>query len=104
MNKHHNSPNITPSWLIIDLFDVDVQWMQHPPDQWNMHREYQRLQELVNKIVCVNDCAERNVKNVSEYAEYSKDSQRRDRVVLVTNFHREMVDLSNMTKEKLNRV
>ena len=109
MNKHHNASQLhhfvgLRSWLIFALFDVDVQWMQYRADQWNLHSEFKRFYELVNSIVCVNDCAERNVKNVTEHAEYSKDPERRDRVVMVTNFHKEMVDFSNMTKEQLSRL
>ena len=109
LNKSHDVPMLTEfvgprSWLIFDLFDVDVHWMQYPPETWNNHEEYRRFHKLLNGLICVNDVAERNVKNVCDYAEYSKDPERRDRVVKVVNFHRESVDFSHLTKEELSKL
>ena len=52
----------------------------------------------------MNDVAERNVQNVCKYAEYSQDSERRDRVVSVVNSHRDLHDFSNLTKAGLNKL
>ena len=92
------------SWLMFDIFDVDVLWMQYPPSNWNQSPEYQRFYGLLNGLICVNDVAERNVQNVCQYAEFSKDSERRDRVVKVVNSHREMVDFSDLTKAELSKL
>ena len=109
LNKNHNEPKLTDfvgprSWLMFDLFDVDVLWMQYPPSDWNQHPEYQRLHGLLNGLICVNDVAERNVQNVCQYAEFSKDPERRDRVVKVVNSHRELVDFSDLTKAELSKL
>lgn len=109
LGKSHNEPCLADfvgsrSWLIFHLLDVEVHWMQFPATEWRNYPEYERFSTLVNKIICVNDVAERNVKNVTDYAEYSKDPERRDRVVLVTNYHREMVNFSNLTKDELKKL
>ena len=109
LNKAHDEPSLHDfigprSWLIFDLLDVRVQWMQYPADQWDTQEEYRRFFDLVNKMIVVNDVAERNVKNVCDYAEYSKDPERRDRVVLIANFNRELVSFRNLTKEQLSNL
>ena len=109
LNKNHDEPNLAQfvgprSWLIFDLLDVDVCWMEHSPTTWFDHPEYKRFHDLVNSIICVNDCAERNVKNVCDYADYSKDPERRDKAVMVVNHHRELVDFQHLTKEELTHM
>ena len=109
LDKNHDEPKLADfvgprSWLIFLLFDVGVLWMQYPPSAWHQHPEYQRFNRLLNGLICVNDCAERNVQNVCKYAEYSKDPERRDRVVKIVNFHREAVDFSHLTKAELSKL
>jgi hypothetical protein len=64
--------------------------IEYPPENWAEIEDFKRFNNLLNGIVCVNDVAERNVQNVLEYAEYSQDPERRDRVVKVVNSHREL--------------
>ena len=108
-NKSHDTPKLSDfvgsrSWLIFDLLDVNVQWMQHTSQQWSNEPEFQRFHQITNKIICVNDVAERNVKNVTDYAEYCKDPERRDRVVKIVNQHRDMVSFRNLTKAELSNM
>ena len=109
LGKNHDEPQLRDfvgprSWLLFDLLDIDVHWMEFPPEDWMLYPEYVRFHKLANSIICVNDVAERNVQNVCKYAEYSKDSARNDRVVSVVNFHRELHDFSNMTKAELSKL
>ena len=108
-NKPHDAPQLADfvgerSWLVFDLFDVNVTWMEYPPENWDNIDDFQRFFKLINGIVCVNDVAERNVQNVLEHAEFSRDPERRDRVVKVVNSHRELVDFHNLTKEELSKM
>ena len=108
-NKSHDEPRLsnfvgTRSWLIFDLFDVNVEWMAYPAENWDNIDDFNRFQKLVNGLICVNDIAERNVQNVLEYAEYSKDPDRRDRVVKIVNSHRELLNFHTMTKEGLSNL
>ena len=45
LNKSHDDPRLShfvgmQSWLIFDLFDVDVHWMECPAEQWEHIDEY----------------------------------------------------------------
>ena len=106
LNKHDESRLSdfvgSRSWLVFDLFDVDVMWMQFSSGEWSDNLEFLRFEKLLHGIICVNDVAERNVKNICDYAEYSKDSERRDRAVIVANYRREFVDFSKMFKAELS--
>jgi hypothetical protein len=109
LNKSHDEPRLSHfvgprSWLMFDLFDVNVMWMQYPPENWAEIEDFKRFNNLLNGIVCVNDVAERNVQNVLEYAEYSQDPERRDRVVKVVNSHRELFDFHTFTKAELAKI
>ena len=106
LGKLHDEPKLADfvgprSWSIFDLLDVDVQWMADSPSLCVQHPDFNKI---VNSIICVNDCADRNVKDVCDYAEYSKDPERRDRAVVVVNHHRELVDFQRMTKEELSHM
>ena len=89
------------SWLIFHLFNLNVVWMELPPAQWDMNAEYNQFKNIVDNLNVVNDSAERAVKDVSDFADYSQNRIRRDDVVRVVNSHRELYDFTNMTKEQL---
>ena len=101
--KHHDEPKLSDfigprSWLVFDLLNVNVHWMEHAPEEWPLYPEYIRFYNLVRGIICVNDV------NVCQYAEYSQDSERPDCVVSVVNSHRELHDFSHLTKAGLNEL
>lgn len=55
-------------------------------------------------VSCVNDCAERAVKDVVDYVQYTEDPNRNNDVVLVVNSHRELVDFHHLTKEECSKL
>ena len=55
----------------------------------------------ISLIVIVILCC---VKNVCDYANYSRDPERRDRAVVVVNHHRELTDFQHLTKEELSKM
>ena len=61
--------------------------MEFNPDQWNNFQSYNHFEKTVDSIKVVNDCAERGVKVMTELNS-SKDSEQRDSVQMVVNFHR----------------
>ena len=67
--------------------DVAVDWMQLPPPTWLQSAPFLRFQEMVHSLKVVNDCAERAVKDVTEFINYSRDAGRCDRVQMVVNHH-----------------
>ena len=81
-----------------------MMWMQFSPEVWSDNLEFLRFEKLLNVIICVNDIAERNVKNICDSAEYSKDPERRDRAVMVANYHRELDDFGKMSKAELSNL
>ena len=109
LNNSHDEPRLKDfigprSWLMFGLLDPDVMWMQLSPPNWATNDHFKRFDKLLHGIVCVNDVAERNVQNVVEFAEFSKDPERRDTVVSVVNFHRERVDFHRLTKAELQNI
>ena len=65
---------------------------------------FQQFKAYILNMNVVNDAAERAVKDVSNFADYCQDPDRRDGVVKVVNSHRELVDIRNLTKEEIARI
>lgn len=92
------------SWLMFERLDVPVAWMQYSPEDWQDSPDYQRFTEIVDSLEVVNDCAERSIKDVTEFVNYSKDADRRDRVMMVVNHHRQLLDFTNLTKQQMDNM
>ena len=58
------------------------------------------FKERVDKLHVVNDCAERSVKDVTEFINYAKDAARLDRVMMVVNHHRQILDLDTSPRPR----
>ena len=78
--------------------------MQLPPAQWSDDLDFIKFCEVVSNLNVVNDAAERAVKDVSDFAEYSNDLARRDDAVRVENSYRELIDFANLTKDELAKI
>ncbi len=61
-------------------------------------------QLCVSNLNIVNGAAERAVKDVSDFADYSQNAARRDDVIKVVNSHRELVDFRHMTKDEIANI
>ena len=92
------------SWLLFHLLNVDVTWMAHPPHQWNQYDGFRRFCTYVENMNVVNDAAERAVKDVTEFANYCQDPDRRDDVIKVVNSHRELIDFAHLTKDEIANI
>ena len=64
------------SWLIFHLMNIEVDWMQCPPYEWHKYPSYIHFKKLVDSLQVVNDCAERAIKDMTEYLNYSRDAER----------------------------
>ena len=91
------------SWLLFERLDVAVGWMQLAPNNWIQSPDYIHF-KLVDALDVVNDCAERSIKDVTEFVNYAKDPNRRDRVMMVVNHHRQLLDFHNLTREQLDNM
>ena len=92
------------SWLLLECLDVAVDWMQLPPSIWLQSAPFPRFQEMVHSLKVVNDCAERAVKDVTEFMNYSRDAGHHDRVQMVVNHHCQLLDFQNLTKQQIDNM
>lgn len=92
------------SWLLFDLLDIPVNWMRHDPQNWLLSEAFRRFQDMITSLEVVNDCAERSIKDVTQYINYSKDPNRRDQVMMVVNHHRQLYDFKNLTKQQMDNM
>ena len=56
------------SYLLFNILGVDCKWLQKDPKDWKEDMEFQQAEQFVRTVKTVNDCAERGVKMISEYA------------------------------------
>ncbi len=52
---------------MFDLFEIPFDWMQIVPQNWLMSEAFVRFQDIVKSLEVVNDCAERSIKDVTEF-------------------------------------
>ena len=81
-----------------------IQWMHQPPAHWIDNVEYRRFQHYVENLAVVNDAAERAVKDVTDFAEYSQDPNRCENVIKVVNSHRELFDVAHLIKDEIGNI
>lgn len=63
-------------WLLFHLLELKAEkldWMQCPVEYWSKMEGYKRLETTVSAFECVNDCAERGVKLVTDYKDVCTD-------------------------------
>ena len=92
------------SWLMIDLFDVEVEWMEQSPEQWIQFPSFLRFKEIIDSLKVVNDCAEGGVKDMTEFLNSSKDADQREMVQIVVNHHRQLLDFKNLSKAQIDNM
>ncbi len=92
------------SWMIFTRLVVQTQWMQQPPANWIHSPAFVQFKNLVDSLEVVNDCAERSIKDVTEFVNYSKDANHRDCVMMVVNPHRQLLDFHHLTKQQMDNM
>ena len=88
------------SWLLFDVLQLDASFLALDPTSWHTNEDYRRFHNILASITCVNDVAERAVRDVVDYINYSHDDERNGDVILVVNSHRELVDFAHLSKEE----
>ena len=64
------------SYLFFYILEIDPNWLSKNPDSWSDETEYKRAELFVRNVKTVNDCAERGVNLVTDYASIlTKDDQ-----------------------------
>ena len=72
-------PTITPTTQLVDLvapdsfmffhiLGVNYEWLMVSPSKWEDYDSYKEARDYVRTVKVVNDCAERGVKMISDYA------------------------------------
>lgn len=87
---------------MFELLNINTDWMQQPPSEWSAVPALNIFKDSVDKIV--NDCAERSVKDVTEFINYGKDPERLDRVMMVINHQCQLIDFKNITKDQMDAI
>ena len=87
------------SHLIFHSLRVGTNWLSRPVRTWPTDPEYLRIHEWLRDLKVVNDCAERCIKDITEYANVCKDSVHRDEIIMVVEDHRFV--LQDITRDGL---
>ena len=87
------------SWLLFDKLDASGNWLNDEPETWENDSEYCRISLFLRDLKVVNDLAERCVKDVQEYKNFSHDSSHRDEILMVASDHRKI--FRDLRKHKL---
>ena len=67
------------SWLFFFLIKLKKtqEWLQLPPQLWPLFSDYQYARDLAKKLEVTNDCAEREVKLIGDFKDYTDDEEQR---------------------------
>ena len=70
------------------LFDVGAAWLDVPPALWPEDPDYVAMHSIVKELAVVNDCAERSIKDIQDYANAARDGDYGGDIILVSASHR----------------
>jgi len=79
------------SWLFFSLVGSEAMWLHDAPQDWPQNPDYQRLENIATHMLVVNDCAERNVKAITEYVHLTRNNMFLDQIILVGEDRRSLV-------------
>ena len=91
------------SWLLPHLLSLDaenMEWLQLEVHQWSLMSGYKKFSELVEKLVIVNDPAERGVKLIQDFVNTTQDEEIRQWRMLSAADQRKRYS-KNMTKKDM---
>ena len=58
----------------------------------------------MSSLKVVNDCAERSIKDVTEFINYARDGADRNRAIMFVQHHRQFIDFNHLTKEQIDNM
>ena len=87
------------SWLLFHILGANGEWLLKWVKEWKHDDEYVVMYKCVHDLKVTNDCAERCIKDVPEYANAAKDSNYREDILMVATDHRDV--LNDLTKDSL---
>ena len=67
-----NTKLVDLSWenrfMLFSILKFDHNWLVKDPKEWDESPDYMKINELVRAVKTVNDCSERGVKMITDYA------------------------------------
>ena len=87
------------SHLLFWPLRIRTNWLAQPVRCWKNDQEYARVWDWLKDLKVVNDCVERCIKDITEYANAAQDSQHRDDILLVVEDHRSV--MKDITRDGL---
>ena len=80
------------SLFMFDVLNFGKRWLKNHPSTWHTDSEYREMQSFVQNLRVVNDCAERGVKLIGDYAQIlTKDAEQRQFLLQVVEEDRKLV-------------
>ena len=76
--------------------------MQDLPVYTTQSVEYMQFLCIIRSLKVMNDCAERSIKDMTEFFNYAEDADSWNRDVMIAQHHRQLNDFSNITKQQFN--
>ena len=76
------------SWLPFQLFSINTPWLQMNPAIWETQPEYKKFSTKIKNIAVTRDSAERTIRDMQKFADFSKDSKTRGKILSVVDWHR----------------
>ena len=75
-------------------------WLAKEPEEWIQDGDYNFTNQVVQAMLVVNDCAERNIKDVTDFIRMTRDvNDMLDHIILVGEDRRSLIP--NMNRENL---
>ena len=88
------------SWVLFHLIQRGTGWLATHPARWPADAEYIFIAAVARDILVVNDCAERNIRAITEYVRFTRNvNGMLDDIVLVGEDQRSLVP--NLNRENL---
>lgn len=89
------------SWLLFHLVGRGAaQWLEREPEEWPLDEDYMFTSRVVHDMLVVNDCAERNIKDITDYIRTVRNvNGMLDDIILVGEDRRSLVP--NLNRENL---
>ena len=89
------------SFMLFSILKVDCKWLAKNPKEWDDDPDYRKIKEFVRTVKTVNDCAERGVKMITEYAAIlTNDEKMRDWLLGVELYRKKYPDFNIKTLNK----
>ena len=58
---------------MLKLIWNDRRWLNEAPYGWDLNSDYNRASHVANAMLVVNDCAKRNIKQITDYIMFTRN-------------------------------